>query len=305
MFIEKVSPLDISVAVAGEAIADSIVVMTTDLYGNPTGGESVYFVTANRCVVGTDSTAVRPFDTDSAFTSGDENGRAAAQWTLSVNGAPTFQQLTAYFKRYDDVLDETFSDTVNFLAQAQVPASMEYYYGIRTIFEDNCFQCHGPGADTSYRLDYYYQVLRDGNMVPGDTNSPILADSDPNNHFGNANMVEEDKIIRWVVTDNGAPGSSGLNNYNDHIKGIVDAGCISCHGDVTPDGDYSMTSHSAIRGAGTDAISNAIPGDGASLVVQYMNQRHNWNSLDPDSVTAATLADSISSWIVNDYLRQY
>jgi hypothetical protein len=308
MFIEKVSPLDVAVTTAGEPLADSIVVMTTDLYGNPTGGEIVSFVGSNRCVVATDSTDLRPFETDSAHTASDVDGLAAAEWILSINpgiGYPAFHQLTVFFQRYDSVEDTIFSDSVNFAAQALAPGTMEYYYDIRPIFDDNCFQCHGQAADTGYRLDYYYLLVRDDNMVPGDTNSPILAEIDPNNHFGNANTVEEDKVIRWVVTDNGVPGSSGLNNYNDHMKSIIDASCITCHGDVAPDGNYTMTSHLSIRGGGLDAVPNAIPGADTSLLVQKMQERHYWSYLDPDSTAAAVLADSVIIWTVDDFMREY
>lgn len=292
--------------VAGEALADSVTVQLTDLYDNPTGGEKVYFVTDNRCILGTDSSVHLPYELDSSYTIADTEGLAKAEWTLSVNPMPIYpsiQQLIAYFKRVSG--DTTYSDTVIYAAQGSNPGPMEYYYDIRPIFAENCFQCHGPDADTGYRVDYYYLLTRDGNMTPGDTNCLVIANSNPSNlthPFANVNAVEEDRIIRWVMVNNGAPGSSGLNSYNSHMKGIIDASCVTCHNGGA---DYLMTTHLEIRGGGTDMVPNAIPGADSSLVVQKMIQMHNWPSLDPDSLTAAILADSIITWIVSDYMREY
>jgi hypothetical protein len=66
-----------------------------------------------------------------------------------------------------------------------------------------------------------------------------------------------------------------------------------------------MTTHGGIRGGGLDATPNAIAGDASSLLATQMIAMHNWPALDPDSITAAVLADSIVNWIVNDSLRQY
>lgn len=294
--------------IAGEPLPDPVVIQVTDRYGNPAGNEKVHFVTSNRCVLGTDSTAMHPFETDSAYTLCDSDGLASAVWTLSVSPNPFGLYPHTHILDVFINIGDTLGDTVRFTASATYPGVLEYYYDIRPIFDDNCFQCHGQAADTSYRVDYYYQLVRDGNMTPGDTNSPILARTNPYNpdHFwSNANAVEEDKVIHWVVTDNGEPGSSGLNNYNSHIKNIIDASCISCHGDIVQENNYKMTTHAEIRGNGLDATPNAIPGADSSLVVQKMLARHNWQFLDPDSVSAAILADSIVTWIMDDLIREY
>ena len=107
-------------------------------------------------------------------------------------------------------------------------------------------------------------------------------------------------LLRWTFHE-----SKGLPDAQVNLKGIIDASCITCHTGPTPDGSYLMTSHDEIRGVGSDATPNAIPGSNASLVVQKMIQRHSWQSLNADSVAAAVLADSISSWIVDDYMREY
>jgi len=282
--------------IAGEPLAQPVVVEVTDKYGNAAPGERVFFETFNRNVVGTDSTASHPYETESAMTASDSNGLASGVWTLSINPFPIYpaiRQLRVFFSRFDSTSGTTIADTVNIGAMAQDPGVLNYYDDIRPIFADNCFQCHGPDAD-GYRVDYYFMLEANGNMIPGDTNSLLLTNSNPDNHiYGNVNAVEEDKIIRWVVTNAAAPGSSGLNNYTADMKSIIDASCVTCHNDATPPNNYSMTSHLAIRGDGSDAIPNAIPGADSSLVVQKMLERHNWSSLDPDSVTAAVLADSI------------
>ena len=108
-----------------------------------------------------------------------------------------------------------------------------------------------------------------------------------------------------MVTDSAAPGSSGLNDYYDNMKPIFDASCISCHSGALPPGDYLLTGHKEIRGTGSDAVSNAVAGDTASLLVVMMKQRHSWVHIDPDSLVAAALADSIIRWVVIDSLRDY
>jgi len=310
--IRKVWPesLEVVSTVAGEPLSDSVTVQLLDLYGNPTGGDNVYFVTSNRSIVSTNLPGPLPYESDSAYTIAGSGGLARAQWTLSVNPLilyPSTQQLIVYFKRISG--DTTFSDTVTYGALGTDPGTFEYYYDIRPILADNCFQCHGPDADTSYRVDYYYLLLRDGSMNPGDTTCPFIVNSNPDNMlhpFGNNNAVEEDKIIRWIMVNNGAPGNSGLNSYYTNMKSIIDASCISCHSGAAPDGNYLMTTHTEIRGDGSDATPNAIPGAESSLLVQKMRERHEWASLNPtDTAAAGALADSIANWVVNDYLREY
>jgi hypothetical protein len=296
----KVSPDTLVSGIAGQAISETFVVRVTDIYGNLVSGHQVNFRASSRNVVITDFSTQDPPETDTAYTVTDSNGLASATWIIAVDpgfGYPAFHQLTAYAD-YDIT-----SDTVDFAGVAQDPGTLEYYYDIRPLFADNCFSCHTTPGD--YRLDYYYEMNSGGNLIPGDTNSVIVRKTRYFDHLGHTNMVEEDKVKRWVGVDNGAPGSSGLNNYNDHIKSIIDAACIGCHDDMAPANNYSMTNHLNIRGGGADAISNGIPGADSSLLVVKMQERHNWSSLDPDSVTAAILADSIITWIVDDSLRQY
>ena len=302
--IRKIWPLTTVSTIAGEPLADSVVVMVTDRYGNPTGNENVYFKTINRSVVATDLMAQLPYSIDSAYTVCDANGLASAEWTLSVNPNPfgLYPNGTHMLEAFINVGD-TVHDTVKFSASATNPGVLKYYNNIRPILAENCFQCHS--TNDGYRVDVYFELLRNGDLVPGDTNSPFLAQCDPFNHLGNCNMVEQDKIIRWVVKNSASPGSSGLNNYTDNMKSIIDMSCVTCHAAPTPPNGYIMSSHLDIRGGGLDSVPNAIPGADTSLVVEKMQQRHQWNSLNPDSVAAAVLADSIITWIVDDLMRQY
>jgi hypothetical protein len=305
----KVSPLSLVSGTAGELLGVPFIVLVTDNMDNPVAGHTVYFKTINRCVVVTETSTEVPPETDTAYTTSDSNGLASATWILSINPDfiyPTFHQLDAIA----DFEDNT-ADTVNFLASAEDPGMIEYYDDIHTIFAGDCFDCHvsSGGYDIEdYYVDYYFELYRLGNLIPGDTNSLLVFNSKHENHkskFGHFNFVEEDIITRWVGTDMAAPGSSGMNNYTNHMKNIIDASCVTCHSGGAPQNNYSMSSHLDIRGPGLDAVSNAIPGGDTSLVVQKMQQRHQWQSLDPDSATAAILADSISSWIVDDFMREY
>lgn len=303
--IFKVSSQTAWFGIAGQVLPDSFVVGVIDTYGNIVPGAKVIYKTNVRSLVVTDSSAQQPFDLDTAVTYTDANGLARADWILTVNpdsnlgypyGYPNARpELKAFIAPTDSVL---------FRGVATNPGQLKYYYDIRSIFEANCFTCHSGLND--YRLDFYYEMFRNGNLIPGDSSSKVVKNVDPIIHrAGNINFVEEDKVIRWVVVDSAAPGSSGLNNYTDHMKPIFDNGCIDCHGGATPAGSYDLTTHLGIRGAGSDAVPNAIPGDNLSLLVTRMVARHNVDSLSSNPVTAAALADSIIRWVVTDSLRDH
>jgi hypothetical protein len=297
--IIQVSPQGLDSGTAGQALPNPVIAEVTDRYGNPSPGIYVYFKASNRGLAETDSSARHPYETDSAFTVTDQRGYARATWVLTINpdpnfGYPNYVTLRAFTAE---------GDTVRFSAAAYPPGTLKYYYDIRSIFADNCFACH-PGL-SDYRQDFYYELEQNNNVIPGDTTSNLLSHVNPMTHPSNINTVEEDMVIRWVVTDSAAPGSSGLNNYHDNMKPIFDASCISCHSGVSPPGDYLLTGHKEIRGVGSDAVSNAIAGDTTSLLVVKMKERHNWVNIDPDSLVAAALADSIIRWVVTDSLRDY
>ena len=127
----------------------------------------------------------------------------------------------------------------------------------------------------------------------------------PDHELTHLNYVEQDKIIRWVVTDGAAPGSSGLNNYHDNMKPIFDAHCISCHSGASPLGSYDMTTFDGIRGDGSDAVPNAIAGDAGCLLGLKMTPATVDNMRLYFGADSVALADSVIRWIVVDSLRDY
>jgi len=300
----KVGPTETVSSAAGEPVTEEFTVKVFDQYGNPANGQIVQYRTSERCVIVTDSSTQDDPETDTAFTATGIDGLATATWILAMNpffNYPSPHQMLAY-----TVYEDLSSDTVLFNGQATDPGVLEYYYDVRPVFIENCItaQCHASGEE--YHLDYYFTLFENDNLIPGDTNSQLVKNSRSFNHYlPPINMVEEDKVKRWVEVDNAVPGSSGLNNYNDQMKSIIDMSCVTCHVTPLPANNYIMSSHVDIRGGGSDLIPNAIPGADTSLVVEKMQQRHQWNSLDPDSDTAAVLADSIINWIVDDFMRQY
>jgi len=302
--LEKISPVSsdggdtIVSGTAGQTLPMPFIVRVRDRYGNIVPDGRVVYKTAFRCLVVTDSSSPDPFEIDTAYTLTDVQGQAQADWTLTVNpgegiGYPNpFPELNAYA-----MVGDTARDSVKFQAFANQPPAFAYYHDLRPVLIENCHgsACHANAS--SYRMDFYYELLEDGNLIPGDTNSPFVQNLNPIGHKGgNINMIEEDMAARWVVVDNAAPGSSGLNNYTDQMKAIFDNSCISCHSGPTPSGNYDVTTHTGIRGGGSDAEPNAIAGDSASVLVTQMIARHNIN---------AQTADSIIRWVVIDSLRQY
>lgn len=305
--IVRVSPLNPVSSVAGRKVSVPFIVQVNDRYGNSVPGSRVIYRTNERCVVSTDSMLNRPYLVDTAYTFTGADGQARADWTLTVSPDPylgtypnTAVELHGYAVRNDSLVD-----SVTFRAFATNPGQFTYYSDIRPILINNCQESACHGGVSSYRVDFYYTLLENNNLVPGDTTCTFVANLDPFNHISNLNTVEEDKGIRWVVIDSALPGSSGLNNYTDQMKPIFDNGCIACHSGAAPPGNYDLTTHLGIRGDGSDTTPNAIPGDDACKLATYMQARHNADSLSLNPTTAAALADSIIRWIVVDSLREY
>ncbi len=296
---------------AGELLPDSSVVQVSDRYGNLVPSSKVVFKTNQRCLVVTDSSVHQQYETDTAYTFTGTDGVAWARWILTINPDPNLGFPYGYPNGLPELWVYAYADTarvdsVLFRAFATNPGQLAYYHDIRPILIENCQSaaCH-PNI-SEYRLDFYYELRKNDNMIPGDTSTPFVENLNPIMHKGgDINFVEEDKGARWVVVDNAFPGSSGLNNYTDQMKAIIDNGCISCHGGASPVNDYDMTTHPGIRGGGSDTVANAIAGDSASLLVTQMIARHNADSLSLDPGTAAALADSLIRWVVTDSLRQY
>jgi hypothetical protein len=241
---------------------------------------------------------------DSAFTCTDGNGEASAEWIMTVNPTPylgTWPNNTPTMFAYGDMIDTTEF----FNATAYNPGMFKYYFNARDVFEDNCFICHaGAIRQGDYVLDYFYEVAGGGNLDPPDSSAPFLYYMKPENHsfVHNANLIEQDIVINWVVTHDTAHGSSGLNNYANNMKNIFDLNCATggCHDGAAI---YDMTSFPGLRAGGLDATPNAIRGDSASLLAQALlpggSMRGHFGA---DSVI---LSDSVINWIVDDSLRQY
>lgn len=296
----KVSPLITQETPGGEPFPQQFIVRVEDRFSNPVAGHRVRYVSRDRCVVITDSTEALGYETDTAYTRTNSQGEAQATWVMTIIPTPGFGYPFSSTMRVYDLIGHT----VQYLGFNTDPGQLTYDSNIRPIFAEHCFTCHGGAVRSGdYALDFYYEVSGNGNMTPGDTNSPLLSALTPDHWAAHINTVEEDNIIHWVVTNNAAPGSSGLNNYHDNMKPIFDARCVSCHNYPMPAGGYSLADHAGIRGDGSDAAPNAIPGDSASLLVQKLLTGQNMRGyLGADSVM---LADSLIRWIVVDSLRDY
>jgi hypothetical protein len=306
--IEKISPMSTQSSQGGKTIPVPYVVRVKDRFGNSVPNSRVVYRATERCVVITDSMLTRPFYLDTAYTFTDTTGVARANWVLTVNPDP-------YFGGYPNTLPELHAyaiynnarvDSLYFQAYATNPGQLKYYYDVRPVLVDNCQGAACHGSVSSYLVDFYYTLMEDNNLIPGDTTCPFADDLDPLQHISNINMVEEDKAFRWVKVDSAAPGSSGLNSYSGQMKTIFDGSCVTCHNGTTLDGSYDMSDHPGIRGDGSDmSIPNAIPGDSSCLLVTYMLSGHYADSLSLNPDTAAALADSIVRWVVTDSLREY
>ncbi len=48
-------------------------------------------------------------------------------------------------------------------------------------------------------------------------------------------------------------------SYVSDIQPIFNNNCVTCHGDATPSGGYSVTSRSGAVGGGSDTVPNVVP----------------------------------------------
>jgi hypothetical protein len=291
------------IGIAGQNIPCTLQV--TDRYSNGIANARLQLVTNKRSVVTVDSTALDAFATDTAFTRTNTNGYAFADWLTNIDPSGTASYPSTVELRIDHIVSGTFREIGAVLAQ---PSPLRYYYDIRPILADNCFICHsGDISVPAYKVDLYWRANDGVNLIPGDPSSPLVLNAVNSSFAGghladSINTVETDKIKYWVAHNAAQPGQSGLNNYTDQMKSIIDSHCAAtCHSTVTADGNYVMSSHAAIRGNGSDGTPNAIPGDSASLLVQKLlpggNMRVNAGS--------DALADSLIRWLVVDSLREY
>jgi|GEM_PF-3068859 hypothetical protein len=293
---------------AGDTLPQPLVVKITDRYNNPIPSRLIRFVTFDRSLVVTDSTRLLPFAGDTAYTRTAADGLASSQWILPADPSLGFSGMNAYSLNNDlTILDSVLAD-----ALLEDPGPLHYYPNIRPIFSQHCQSCHS-GPDSlryhNYPLGYYYYDLLSGgndavpNLIPGDPSCLLVMEANSDHFLNTINIVETDKIYRWVTIDNADPGSSGLNCYYGKMQNIFNTYCISCHNITQDSGSYDLSSFNAIRGNGTDATPNVIPGDISSLLSQRVAPGGNMRYyLGLDSLT---LADSIIHWIVRDSIRDY
>jgi mono/diheme cytochrome c family protein len=53
-------------------------------------------------------------------------------------------------------------------------------------------------------------------------------------------------------------------SYAANVQSIFNANCVTCHGNASPTGSYSLTSRAGALGIGSDTIPNVIPNSAAS-----------------------------------------
>lgn len=299
---------DNQIGPAGDTLPRPFKVLVTDRFTNAIANHRIRYVAYDRSLAVTDSTILAmPFARDTAYTRTDANGKARAKWILPAYPQtfyPGGTSLTAYSMSNDSALD-----SITISALFNDPGPIYYYPQISTIFSQHCYSCHsGSVRMGQYALDFYYETLGDGsdatpNVIPGDSSCELLQMANSDHELNTINLVESDKILSWVMLDNAEPGSSGLNCYNVQMKSIFNIHCVSCHDAVHDSGSYNMSSFAGVRGNGTDAVANAIPGDSTSLLGQRVSIGGNMRlHLGADSVA---LADSVVNWIVRDSIRDY
>lgn len=96
-----------------------------------------------------------------------------------------------------------------------------------------------------------------------------------------------------VVTPQLQP--SAKQAYSTDIRPVLQADCVVCHGGTTTEGAYDLSTISGVVGRGTDATSNAIPGDASSLILQVIGS----GSHAGTSISTST-RDALTSWVVVD-----
>jgi hypothetical protein len=95
-----------------------------------------------------------------------------------------------------------------------------------------------------------------------------------------------------------APKPKSFFTYNDDMKPLFDASCITCHSGATPPNNYDLTTYAGVRGNGSDNVPNAISGDVTSLIITKISTGHfAWNG------DQAKL-DVLIHWVVTDTLRE-
>lgn len=213
---------------AGQALPQPCVVKTVDQYGNPVADQRIMFKTFSRCLVVTDSTALLPFEVDSAFTRTDANGLAQTTWLLSLDSIAFIGYPNSF-----NLLAAGAGDTVEFSGISERPDTLTYYGDIRPIFEDNCFICH-PSALVNYRLDIYDSLFSPGsdavpNLIPGDSTSLLAQNARAAHKASPINMIEEDKVFYWIVIHRAKEGAAPSFSPVGRISSMYETACLPAH----------------------------------------------------------------------------
>ncbi len=205
--------------IAGEVVADTVKVQVVDVFNNAIADSRVLFKARSRCLVITDSTALLPVENDSVYTRTDTTGTAWGIWHLSVNRLP-FVGWPNLFTMY--VIGE-MGDTISLSGLSTTPPTIDYFSGVRPIFEANCFLCH-PTVGSLYSMNTYDSTVINPIVIPGDTlNSTMLSmDYATSSHeINDINVIEEDKIRLWIGYFNavdGTPPPISAHAWNEYQK---------------------------------------------------------------------------------------
>lgn len=191
--------------VAGEPISDTLKIKVVDQYNNPVPDYRMLFRSPGRCLVVTDSTALLPVENDSVYTRTGVDGIAWAVWHLSVNPLAFIGYPNQFVLR---VISED-NDTLALQGTSSDPGTIDYYTGVRPIFEENCFLCH-PSALATYSMNTYDSTVISPIVIPGDTlNSTMLTSgyASGDHQANNINLIEEDKVKLWIGVYNAVEGT--------------------------------------------------------------------------------------------------
>jgi len=67
-------------------------------------------------------------------------------------------------------------------------------------------------------------------------------------------------LVLVVLGCDAAPSDVPVDpSYATDVQPIFSANCITCHGNSSPSGGYSLTSYAGATGTGSDTISNVTP----------------------------------------------
>lgn len=78
--------------------------------------------------------------------------------------------------------------------------------------------------------------------------------------------------------------------YNDDVKAIIDANCVSCHGAISPNAGLSLTTYQQVR----DATENG----------NLINRINNVSApMPPSNLMPSTNRAIIDQWVLDGYIE--